>query len=304
MADKKKSSVKFKNFVRLVGILADYDLVEETRNNKKTGDPYDVIRGNIVIDTGNNNTHNINAFYMAKWPNGNTNGNYTVAKRILDGDQDGEKHSIGMRIQLSASFEENSFVTNGELIKTNRVGGGFLETNPQRLGTDKAEFNVDALIEKELIPEVRDGEETGKYFLDVEVANYKGLLYPLRTVVENPAAIDFFNDLEKPSVLEIWGDVINSTTTIRHEEENAFGEPRIVEQTRTNRENLVKGASVEAREMTEVLQDVIKKGKQDYKVVIAQKEDEAKNAGGNAFAGSTTKPSSNVSTPKAGEFNF
>lgn len=300
MADQ---SLRFRNSVRLVGVLSDYDLVEETRKNKNQDD-YDVIRGNIVIDTGDGNTHNINVFYMAKFPNGNANGNYTVTKRILDGDINGNKNSIGMRIQLSASYEENSFVTNGELIKTYRVGGGFLETNPTRLGSDKAEFEVDGLITKDPIPEVRDDQETGRYLVDAELANYRGELYPVRFVIGTEGG-EYLTGLDKPAVLRYWGNVVNTTVVNRVEEENAFGDPRIVEQTRTTRENFITGAQPEPREMTEILENYIKEGKQAYNVLIAQKEEAAKSAGGSAFNGSTTTATQNTpATPKTGEFNF
>lgn len=299
--------IKFRNMVRLVGVLVDYDLVEENRQNQQ-GEPYTVIRGKYVIDTGNDNTHEINAFYMATFPSGKPNGNYTVMKRILDADaasDTGEKTGIGMRIQLSASFEENSFVNNGELIKTHRVGGGFLETNPSRMGADKAEFSVDMLLEKDPIPEIRDEEETGRYIMEGSVGNYRGELYPVRFVLEIPEAVQFFNDLEKPCVIAVWGDVVNRTVINRIEEPNAFGAPRIVEQTRTTRENVIGGSSVEPREMSEALVETIKEGKQAYNVLLAQKEADAKTAGGRAFtAGSGSQPTTTTTAPKAGGFNF
>ena len=301
MAD---NSVKFRNNVRLTGVLEDYDL-ELMNGTNKEGNPYTAIRGSIVINTGDNNLHTIRAFYIEKFNNGNTNGNFTVAKRILDGDADGNKNSIGMKIQLSASFEENSFVSQGELVKTYQVSGGFLETNPQRIGSDKSEFTVDAVVSKELIPEVRNEEETGRYFVDAEVGNYRGMLYPVRFVIDSQGGIDYLNSLEKPAVLSVWGDVVNNVTIVRREEENAFGDPRIVEQTFTTRENVLRGASTEPREMTELLANAIKEGRQAYEVHLSSVENRAKEAGGNAFKGAVSQPNGgNVAAPKAEGFAF
>ena len=84
------------------------------------------------------------------------------------------------------------------------------ETNPQRIGSNKSEFVVDAVITKDLTPEIdRETEqETGRYFLEAEIADYRGMLFPVRFVIENPGGIKYLDSLPRPSVLEIWGDVV------------------------------------------------------------------------------------------------
>lgn len=309
MADKAK--VKFKNSVVIVGEIVDLDLKNETRKKKTNNEEYNVINGTISIQTDDKNIQNLRVWYMEKFNNGNINRNYTVALGWLNemaaAEAKGEPNPvIGRRIQMGTNISPNVFISNGNTVKTYQISAGFIETNPQRIGSNKSEFAVDAVITKDLVPEVdRETEqETGRFFLEAEIADYRGMLFPVRFVIENPGGVKYLNNLPRPSVLEIWGDVVNTVITRTQTTENAFGEAHVQEINSTTRENIIKGASTETRDMDEFLEQAITEGRQAFNVSVAQAEDAAKNAGGNAFNAGATTSAAPKPTAKVGEFNF
>lgn len=309
MADKAK--VKFKNSVVIVGEIVDLDLKNETRKKKTNNEEYTVINGTISVKTDDQNVQNLRVWYMEKFNNGNINRNYTTAhgwlNEIAAAEAKGEPNPvIGRRIQMGTNISPNVFISNGSTVKTYQIGAGFIETNPQRIGSDKSEFAVDAVITKDLTPEVdRETEqETGRFFLEAEIADYRGVLFPVRFVIENEGGVKYLNSLPKPSVVEIWGDVVNTVITRTQTTENAFGEAHVQEINSTTRENIIKGASTETRDMDELLEQAITEGRQAFNVSVAQAEDAAKNAGGNAFNSSPAANTTSKPAAKAGEFNF
>ena len=56
--------------------------------------------------------------------------------------------------------------------------------------------------------------------------------------------------------------------------------------------------------MDELLEQAITEGRQAFNVSVAQAEDAAKNAGGNAFNASPAASTASKPAAKAGEFNF
>lgn len=306
-----ETKLKLKNSVVLSGVIKDIDLTKVVNGvSKRTGKTYTAISGTLSIDTGNGNIHSLRLYHGDKFGSGKDNPGFITLDRFIR-EMDAAKEAgnpdnpvIGQRIKVTPSFENNLFISNGELVKTYQIGGGFLETNPQRIGSDKAEFSVDAIISKDLIPEIRDEVETGRFFLDAEVANYSGMVYNVRFVIENKTGVDYINSLQKPCVLEIWGDVINTSIVRTKQTENAFGEAHVEETTFTTRENLIKGASTEVREMTEEMESAITAGRQLLNAAIAQREGEAKNAGGNAFSGTAQTPATPATSAKTDSFQF
>lgn len=305
--------LKFKNAITITGTIVDMDLEKKVDAvSASTGNTYTAIMGSVSVDAGNNNIHTMRLFYSPTFgAGGKPNPSFNVADRWLNEAKAAEEAGmdnpvIGARVKFTPSFENNIFHSNGQLVNSYQIGGGFVETNPQRLGSDKSEFNVDVLITKDLVPEIIDEEETGRFFLNGEVADYRGMLYPVKFVIEGQRGIEYLDGLEKPAILEIWGDVLNVVTTKLKTTENAFGEAHVEETSSTLRENLIKGASTEVREITDLIAESITSGRQMLNAKIAQEEEKAKNAGGNAFNSATKQGNASTqgASAKKGSFTF
>lgn len=307
-----ESKVKFKNAIVITGTIVDMDLEKVVDQVSAAGNKYTAIRGTVAVDTGDNNIHTMRLFYSPTFGDGGKpNPSFGVADRWLREAQSAEEAGmdnpvIGSRVKFTPSFANNIFPSNGELINTYQISGGFVETNPQRLGSDKAEFSADVLITSDLVPEIVNEEETGRFFLNAETADYRGMLFPVRFVIEGSGGINYLEGLDKPTIIEIWGDVLNVVTKTTKTTENAFGEAHVEEVSHTTRENLIKGASTESREITDLIEEGIKAGRQMLNAKVAQEEEKMKNAGGNAFKGAAAQGAAKASGAEAkkGTFTF
>lgn len=279
---------KPKNKVNLVGVLSDYDLSLKEYNDKNTGDPYNAIVGKIVIETGEGNEISLQAFERETFGNGNKNRTYSTYLNWINqgSNEDGDLSMIGTQVSMSTSIDLNIFPGNdGSLVVTDQIRASFINT-ANSSSQPKAEFSVEALIENDTVPEIKDDVETGRHFLTVNLFDWQGTAFPARFVIQNSAAVEYFDDLEKPVIVPIWGDIINVETVTTKTEESAFGEARVVELTNTRREKVITGASVDPIEIDEggAIYEYVKNGKAAFETKKAAKENEKQN---NALSGET-----------------
>lgn len=304
--------MKFKNSVVVTGVVTDIDLRIESYNDKKTNEPYRAIVGSYSLNSGpipgttdeegKDNVISLRVFFKEFFNSGKTNSNFTIGSRWIDDPES----AIGTRVSTSTSISQNAFIPQGtsEVVASTSIQAGFFNT--RSIGNDKSEFSVDLLIKTDLVEEFdRDENPTGRYIVNGEIADFSGMVFPAKFYISQPGGIKYFDSLEKPCFLEVWGDAINSEIVTTTTEASAFGEDRVVETTFSRKENVITGASSEPKELTEELSEAIKEGRTKYEIAISTLIE--KNVdGGKPKSGFDSKPgaSSENASGKAGKYDF
>lgn len=301
MADK----LKFKNRVNLVGTINELDVRFEEKEDKRNGETYDAAMGNIVIDTGNNNLVSLSVFQRDKFGNGNENATYKQLKNWKQMQDDGTDLSE-VKLGMSTSIGMNVFVAqDGSLVETTNIQAGFIDRKTPAVD-GRSEFSVELVLSPGAVtPEIRDDVETGRAIVRGELVAYNGVVYPARFIIEDEGGANYLADQasDGPIVLDVWGKVINSSETTTVVEESAFGAPREIQHVKTRRENLIVGAALEPREMTEEIAEAIKSGRSAYEVhkaEVAAKENSKKTS----TPQPKSKPEASTGAPKKSGFNF
>lgn len=291
----------FKNTVTIVGALEDVDLEIKEYKDKVSGEPYNAIVGSYTLKSGDQNV-SLRTFYRDKNSKG-PNRNFDLAAKWME---EPEAYK-GTRYRMSTNISSNPFVgRDGNVVDATQIQGNFL--NDAQNASDKAEFLVDLLLTKSPIEEVdQDGNATGRYLLNAEIFDFRDTCFPARFVIDSEAAFNYFEGLgatpTEPVLIEAWGQVVNNF--IKHEivTESAFGDAHVDIRETSRRENIITGASVEPKEMTEELATIIKKGREAYQVQkssVVEKNTVANKPSG--FGAATTTAKSNIAT--GNKFNF
>lgn len=304
-------AIQFKNRVVIKGELVDVDLQEYNGTSKTTQEPYKAITGNYTLRVvGKDDTEqmiNLRTFTMEKFNSGKDNSSYKyLANWMADfANNDGANYK-GKMYKVSTSISENSFISpsTGEPVMATQIQGGFIDD--RNVGRPSADFEVDMLLEAEPIPETKDDEETGRYFVNGTIFDFRNMAYPARFVLDQQNAYDYFVSLDasknNPVLISVWGNVINNTISTTRTIESAFGDPRVEVMETSRRENIITGADVEPKEITEEIFQEIKKGMDAHKIHIdslVEKNAAPKASGFGAPAGD--KP---ASKPQAKTFQF
>ena len=283
MADT-KPQLKLLNRVNIVGDVIDIDVNKRLDDNGEL----EALMGNITAQTGDDETKTMRlGFYQSpKFRSGSTNPNFARYQSWADDFENGVDLR-NTKFKMSSAIDANVFVgTDGNLVETTQIGAGFFDRNtPSPSTPNMAEFSVEAILKPGCVqPEIRDEIETGRSILHVELADFRGQVYPARFVIENAdgiAHISSLADSAELSILNVWGRVESSSEVIREEVPAAFGDPRIIETVRSRRENIITGAAIEAREVTEEVKAAILEGRQAFEVhktTVAEKNGAKKSA--------------------------
>jgi len=266
----------FKNTVTIVGTLEDIDLEIRQYNDKVSGEPYNAIVGNYTLKAGDQNV-SLRAFYRDKTAKG-PNRNYDTALRWME-DFDNAK---GTTYRMTSNISSNPFVgRDGQVVDATQIQGNFL--NDGAMATQKAEFIVDLFITASPIPELdQEGETTGRYILNGEIFDFRDTCFPAKFIIDSEQAYNYFESLDasgsNPILLEVWGKVINNFIRREVTTESAFGEAHVDIQQTSRRENIITGAAVEPKEITDELVNLIKSGREAYQVQRAAVEARNSNA--------------------------
>lgn len=293
----------FKNKVVFVGTLVDIDLKIEDYNRKDTGEPYQAIVGNYTIDTGGQAV-NLRAFIQDTFRSGKANRAFGTAMRWIE---DPESYK-GRSYKIDTNIGDNSFIPDGQtdVVQQTAIQSGFIDD--RNVGLPRAEFTEDVLILTDPVELYnKDDEPTGKFRLDATIFDYMDVAFPASFIIEAKEAVAYFENLgasrENPVLIEVWGKVINNLIEREIVTESAFGEPNIEIQTTSRRENIITGAAMEPKEITDEVAKVIMDGKAAYEAKIAELKDSKKQSGfGGASA--TTSAATGGAKPASGTFNF
>ena len=298
--------VKFKNNVTVAGTLVEANLTQGT--GAESGRDY--YRGNVSIQTSENNVVKVQIFQMFDKKDKSKPGNFIADGRYKDVAKLADPATIGTNVSISASFANNIFVNNeGETVKSVNVDGGFYRI--PHAGAGKADFSVTMVIRS--VQEETDKETqepTGSAVVKGETFAFNGVAIPVTFFVDNPAGAKYFLDMDvsEPILTEVWGKLENSQLPPKVTE-SAFGEAQVVESTFTRTRRVITGAAVEPHEVDEEIANKIKEGKQAYQVAIADAEayHKSRQESNSAFGTENKAPASSdasANKPKAGGFNF
>lgn len=270
----------FKNDVVIVGNLVDVDLEVKVFQDKNTGEDYNAITGSytLAVPTGDTVQNiNLRTFAMEAFKSGNKNGTFTIMKRWIDevAENDGNLTAHKDKAyKVSTSIGLNLFTAqDGSLVEATNIQSGFL--SDRNVGLPRAEFSQDMLLISSPVEKFNsDGEPTGKYDLNVRIFDYANVCYPARFVIDQQAAAEYFESLDAsataPVLIEVWGKVVNNTIKTETVVESAFGEPHVEISETSVRENVITGAALEPKEITDELATLIKKGTEAYQAKVAE----------------------------------
>lgn len=222
-----------KNIVEVTGILNELEVT--TGTSKKTNKDYVSATAKIRLDQDINGvvTENIIpvGFYANKLKNDGTENK--MYKRILEYGQTlisataAEDPSMASKVKISgASLTENAYYRqDGTLVEKNfAIRGSFI--NKQR-DTDEegATFEVSGVVGKMLNEVDKDGQETGRLFVDFIIIGYNGVAHVIRMVAEGASKAHIENNWNQGDTVNVNGK-INMYSSIRIvKEEQGFGEP-------------------------------------------------------------------------------
>ena len=291
---------KMINKTTVEGILVEKDLRSGVAQNSGTA----YIAGKLHVETTDGNVITVEVYESEKTTKGLANQKYPVLKGIFDNGQakhDGATNPTKLRI-ASALGTNDWFNKEGELVCSLINRGGFV--NVSSSVNAKADFEVDAVI-KSVQPELRNGEETGRLYVNAIIFNYANQALPAKFIVENKAGVKYFNSIEPMTFIKIWGDQVNSTIVNEKTEESAFGDAKVVKSSYTRKEFVITGANTEAYDESQLSANELQAALQARNVYIAELKTKtetyqsSKNAGGAKAA-----PSKGLGSVAVGNFNF
>ena len=217
-----------------------------------------------------------------------------------------------LKIKVDTSLALNDFYTNDNtLVSTKRNEGGFVNIVTGNLCDEKNRntFITDMIITK--IDHVdADEEKNIKEHTSIHGAifDFKNAILPVDFIVENPAGMKYFENLDAtskdPIYTKVWGKIECETIVTEIKQESAFGEPSVTSREKKSRNWVILGASTEpydfgdekvitADELTKAIQD-----RQVYLADVKKRADEYK-------ASKNTPAAAPVAAPaKKGNFAF
>lgn len=220
------------NEVFIEGILKEKTLELATINVQ--GKKADVIRGELVISDKENSEHRVRVFANKLTKEGKENSVYKGLKTVMD-----EYVSVAEALKLGQTAEAadkvritkgkiglNEYYTpNGELRSFPIVTTNFVNRVKDGTYNPKAEFSLEFYFDN-ILPEIKDNEETGRLIVKGIVPVYGGEVIPLTLIVADEDAVNYIQtNYEKGKTGKVWGELVN-TVEITKIVEQGFGKAK------------------------------------------------------------------------------
>ncbi|WP_144522963.1 hypothetical protein [Bacillus pumilus] len=257
------------NKVVVVGTLAE--IKHKEWGNKKG------INIELIIETDEFSSHSLKGVASYKTKNGEINKKAESFKTMIN-----EYKSIANssreeadKVKATGILGLNEYYTNGELKSYPELILDFASRQPED-DTHRAEFDVELFV-KNVVPEKRHGEETGRSILNGYIPLYGGIVIPFSFIVIEEGSEFVSNNYEKNSTVKIYGDIINRKEKIEKEKESAFGKPRVEIKVETKREILMMGGKDPYDEDSKYSynKDVINKALTERETYLEEKKKQA-----------------------------
>jgi len=311
-----------RNATHIEGYLYQHSLQLRTagENSKNPGTQF--INGSIDIATDDAMTNIVSVHFTYVTPkyakSGADNATFTALQNIINGTTfNVMEHGMdkAAKVRIDSAIGVNEFYSNRngneELVSTKRNEGGFIHI----VNSLAADENLRNTFECDMIiigaTETEADEERGRE-RSVRVKGYtfdfRKALIPVEFTAASEGAMNYFLGLEatqkNPVFTKVWGRQISRVVVTRTVEESAFGEQKVTESQRTNRDFVITGASSEPY----VWDDESTITAQEFKAALADREValaeiKARQDEYNASRNQTQAPAGNVPGAVNG-FNF
>ena len=249
------------------GFLYEHDLKVKVTGKDSKAPGTEFITGKVSIATDNNCTNIVDVHYtyvVATYASGTANGNYTVLKKIIDGELKtvmgaGKENASVVRIDSALALNEFYSNKTGQevLVSAKRNEGGFIHVmSPAEMKqneADRATFKCDMLITGCIRKDAdEDRGISEKVILKGAIFDFRKSLLPVEFSVTNPKAMDYFESLEisqrNPVFTNVWGKQISESIVKRIVEESAFGEDYVRETKSSRKDYVITGVRRESYE--------------------------------------------------------
>jgi hypothetical protein len=304
MAENQTTLREAVNEVVIEGIVSEIN-IEEKGEGK---DAY--ITGEILIKTDKDSVHTVSVFSKKYNKDEKESSIYkglqTIKNEYKSIAKYGEDEADRVRI-TTGKLGLNEYVGQNDEIKSYpQISANFI--NRLKAGEEfnpRAEFEVECVI-KNVKPEMKNDEETGRAIVDVIIPVYGGKVIEFRFVAteENGVADYLLNNVEKGQTITLFGDVVNRTIVERREVGTGFGKPQEKIKSKTIREFVITGGNPPLDEDDEKAysMDAIKKAlveREAYhnEMKEKKKQKESKSASGGKSAGFGAKKEDKAKKP-------
>lgn len=230
--------------VEVLGILSEKKLEEVTVDGKK------IIRGDLVIQTGDINFITFSVYVSEKKNDGNENPAYKGMKTIMEeyksvataGREAATKVFVS---EKSGQFRPNSYVGRDKQVSVsarfqsmffNEYKGSLEDFEPY------AKFEIEMVIAS-MVPETdKEGEETGRVVVKGWMPTYSGI-EPVTLVATDETAGALLDDYAPNNTVKFFGDIVNSRAVIDETIPVKIGKPKVRKKTIYKNEMIITGAS-------------------------------------------------------------
>lgn len=316
------------NKERIEGLVYEHDLkIKQVQNTESENYGKDFISGTLDIATDDacENVVQVHFTYVTETTSkGKKNNTYTALKNIIDNGKtvisDGASAATMVRIDTAIGvndfYSDNAKSENNPdgLISAKRNEGGFVHIiNKMNDESSRNTFEVDMLINGTRFVEANDETGAEEYLiLKGIIFDFKNAILPVEFLVRSAGGIQYFEGLniDKDNMVftKVWGKILSHQSKVTRTEQSAFGEDKVVEYTKTQKEWVVIGAANEPYELGDsqngITADELKKAVEDRNVYLAdvKKRQEEYQASKN---NNTVAPKASAGVSAAmGGFNF
>ena len=285
---------KMLNSVKIQGYVYEHSLeIKKVKSEKKpdgTPNPNfgkSYIGGKLKVQIDENSQNIVEVDYTYVTPTtkaGAENRTYTALSTIITENKtvlnSGKEGAI--KVKVDTSLDLNDFFTNRnggeyELVSARIYSGGFVtivsSIDPDVTKRNKVE--ADILFTKGIEHEEDTENEIPRYLeLEGAVFNFRKEILPMKFNLYNPKGIDYMlGELENgPYFIKAYGHINNVNTSVKIEEESAWGEPIVKEISRTRKEVVIDnmaGIPYEFGDESAITLEEVKKAKADREIKLA-----------------------------------
>lgn len=272
------------NEFSVVGVLNEMKLIEGTSN--KSNDQYVGLDIQIKVDQPigdkvEENVIPVKLFSSRHKKDGNLNANYDRIKGYADklqslGSVDNPKDAS--RVNVVAKIAENAFAgKDGRIINTWQLSTNFIN-DARNSDEEGATFVVTGVVVKKLQELDREGNETGRLIVKLDIIGYNGTSNVIDFYASGSAADHIDRNWEQGDTVKAAGVIAMTKKVIKIEEEMGFGEALVKERTESRRELIItKGSQAGLSEDESYDSDDIKVSLDKRKAYLTSLEENAKN---------------------------
>ena len=316
------------NKERIEGLVYEHDLkIKKVQNTDSKNFGKDFISGTLDIATDDacENIVQVHFTYVTEvTAKGKKNDTYTALKNIIDNGKTiiSDGASAATMVRIDTSIGVNDFYSDNAktdknpdgLVSAKRNEGGFVHIiTKMNEEPSRNTFEVDMLINNTRFVEANDETGAEEYLiLKGVIFDFKGAILPVEFSVRSGGGIKYFEglDINKDNMVftKVWGKIVSHQSKVTRTEQSAFGEDKVVEYTKTQKEWVVVGAANEPYELGDsqngITVDELKKAVEDRNVYLAdvKKRQEEYQASKND---NTVAPKASTGVSAAmGGFNF